>query len=190
MADIIIENKVFEKDNFSETGLAKAEYENCKFRSCDFSNSDLSNITFIDCEFDHCNLSMTKIKNSAFKTVKFINCKLLGLNFNECNNFLLSLYFENCLLNLASFYKLKLKGTKFKNSNLQEIDFTEADLTNSDFDNCDLERAIFDRTILEKADFRTSYHFSIDPTINRIKKAKFSRNGLPGLLYKYNLIIE
>ena len=190
MADIIIENKVFEKDNFYETGLAKAEYENCKFRSCDFSNSDLSNITFIDCEFDHCNLSMTKIKNSAFKTVKFINCKLLGLNFNECNNFLLSLYFENCLLNLASFYKLKLKGTKFKNCNLQEVDFTEAELIGVVFDNCDLGRAIFERTNLEKADFRTAWQFSIDPTVNRVKKARFSREGVTGLLDKFNILIE
>ena len=85
---------------------------------------------------------------------------------------------------------MKLKGTKFKTSNLQEVDFTESDLTNSVFDNCDMERAIFDRTILEKADFRTSYLFSIDPTINRIKKAKFSRSGLPGLLVKFNIEIE
>jgi uncharacterized protein YjbI with pentapeptide repeats len=133
---------------------------------------------------------MAKVKNTALKTVKFSNCKLLGLNFSECNNFLLSVYFENCLLNLASFYKLKLKGTKFKNSNLSEVDFTEADLTNSALENCDLERAIFDRTILEKVDFRTSFLFSIDPTINRIKKAKFSRNGLSGLLDKFHIEIE
>jgi len=100
------------------------------------------------------------------------------------------LVFENCLLNLSSFYKLKLKGTKFKNCNLQEVDFTETDLTNAVFDNCDLDRAIFERTILEKADFRTAFHYSIDPTVNRIKKARFSSNGLAGLLDNFNIVIE
>ena len=133
---------------------------------------------------------MTKVKNTSFKTVKFSNCKLLGLNFSDCNVFLFSVGFEYCLLNLSSFYKLKLKGTKFRNCNLQEVDFTETDLTNAAFDNCDLERAIFERTILEKADFRTAYHYSIDPTVNRIKKARFSGNGLAGLLDKFNIVIE
>lgn len=186
----IIENNIFEKGDISEKGLALGEYERCRFKSCDFSNSDLSEFTFIDCTLDQCNLSMAKVKNAALKTVKFTNCKLLGLNFSDCNNFLLSLDFENCLLNLASFYKLKLKGIKFKNCNLQEADFTETDLTNSVLDNCDLDRAIFEHTILEKADFRTAYHYSIDPAVNRIKKAKFSRMGLAGLLDKYNLEIE
>ncbi len=39
-------------------------------------------------------------------------------------------------------------------------------------DNCDLNRAVFDNSILEKADFRTSLNYSIDPELNRIKKAK------------------
>jgi len=190
MAAEIVENKRFEKENFSDQKFARGEYENCRFKDCNFSGSDLSDLTFIDCEFELCNLSMTKARNTALKTVRFLNCKLLGFNFSDCNNFLLSVNFENCLLNLASFFKLKLKATKFKNCNLQEADFTEADLTNSVFENCDLGRAIFERTILEKADFRTAYAYSFDPEKNRIKKAKFSYRGIAGLLEKYNITID
>jgi uncharacterized protein YjbI with pentapeptide repeats len=86
--------------------------------------------------------------------------------------------FENCDLNLAVFFKRKLKKTRFINCNLQETDFTESELNEAVFDNCDLQRAIFHKTNLEKADFRTSYHYSIDPEQNRIKKARFSKNGL------------
>jgi hypothetical protein len=43
---------------------------------------------------------------------------------------------------------------------------------------------------LERTDFRTSYNYSIDPEINRISKAKFSINGVVGLLGKYNIEIE
>lgn len=73
---------------------------------------------------------------------------------------------------------------------MQEIDFAESDLTNATFDNCDLTLAVFDRTVLEKVNFLTSYNYSIDPENNRLKKAKFSMNGLAGLLGKYDIEIE
>jgi len=63
-------------------------------------------------------------------------------------------------------------------------------LTSSVFDNCNLLQAVFDRTILEKADLRNSYNYSIDPEINRIKKARFSILGISGLLDKYDIDIE
>jgi uncharacterized protein YjbI with pentapeptide repeats len=63
-------------------------------------------------------------------------------------------------------------------------------LTSSVFDNCDLARATFDQTILEKADFRTSYNYSIHPETNRIKKAKFSLSGIGGLLDRYDIEID
>jgi len=44
--------------------------------------------------------------------------------------------------------------------------------------------------VLEKADFREATNYFIDPEKNRIKKAKFSLNGLPGLLIPYDIIIE
>ncbi|MCZ4225284.1 hypothetical protein [Pedobacter rhodius] len=63
-------------------------------------------------------------------------------------------------------------------------------MTNSVFDNCDLLSATFDGTILEKTDFRTAYNYSIDPDNNRIKKARFSKAGLAGLLHKYDIQIS
>lgn len=73
---------------------------------------------------------------------------------------------------------------------LHEVDFTEANLTGSQFDACDLARALFENTILEAVDFRTSYNYSIDPTINRIKGAKFSQAGIAGLLDRYDIEID
>jgi uncharacterized protein YjbI with pentapeptide repeats len=83
-----------------------------------------------------------------------------------------------------------MKAAKFSNCNLKEADFTETDLTNAVFDACDLSGAIFENTILEKADLRTATNFSIDPELNRIKKAKFSMTGALGLLNKYNIDIQ
>ena len=185
-----IENKKFEKINFSEEILPKGEYENCSFLNCIFYKSDVSNSAFRDCEFESCDFSLATIRNTVFSNIKFKNCKLLGLHFNDCNPFLLSAYFENCTLKLSTFYKLKIKGTWFKNCNIQEVDFTETDLANSIFENCDLQKAIFDDSNLEKVDFRTAYNYSINPELNRIKKAKFSSLGIAGLLDKYSIIIE
>lgn len=170
--------------------LAKGEYENCTFKGCNFENYDISEFKFTDCTFDSCNLSLMKLSKTAFRDIKFIDCKMLGLRFDACNDFGLSFSFDGCQLNHSSFYKTKIKKTIFKNSQLQETDFAEADLTGVVFDNCNLLQAVFERSILEKADFRTSYNYSLDPEINRINKAKFSLPGVSGLLAKYDISIE
>ena len=102
----------------------------------------------------------------------------------------LSFGFEGGQLDQSSFYRTKLKKTVFKNIQLKEVDLTECDLASAVFDHCDLAGATFENTILEKADLRTSFNYSIDPERNRVKKAKFSLQGLPGLLNKYDIEIH
>jgi fluoroquinolone resistance protein len=190
MNQAYFENKKFEKIDYTVNHLTKGDYEYCSFINCDFSNSDLSECKFSDCEFLGCNLSLVQLTKTAFRDITFKDCKMLGFPINNCNEIGLSFRFENCILNHSSFYKTKIKKTIFRNAQLQEVDFSESDLTDSLFDNCDLTRATFDHTILEKADFRTSFNFSIDPELNRIRKAKFSINGIAGLLEKYDISID
>jgi fluoroquinolone resistance protein len=185
-----IQEKTFDKINFTISPLAKGEYENCIFRNCDFSNSDLGTVKFSECEFLSCNLSLVKLAKTSFRDVKFIDCKMLGLLFENCNEFGLAVGFDNCNLSHSSFYRKKIKTTSFKNSQLHEVDFTESDVSNSLFCKCDLSNAKFENTILEKTDFRTSFNYSIDPELNRIKKAKFSLTGIAGLLDKYDIEID
>ena len=186
MQENFTQDQTFEQNDLPEKGA----YENCIFNSCNFAGGDLSEFQFIDCEFNGCNLSLLKLNKTAFREVKFKDCKMLGLRFETCSEFGLFFSFDGCQLNHSSFYKTKIKKTIFKNSHLQETDFAETDLTGAVFDNCNLIHAIFDHTILEKADFRTSYNYSINPEINRIKKAKFSVLGVSGLLEKYDIEIE
>jgi fluoroquinolone resistance protein len=185
-----IEDKTFEKIDGIKTPIDIAEYEHCDFINCNFSEANLSGAVFSSCKFKDCNLSMAVLAKTSFRNVQFVNCKMLGLRFENCNDFLFEIHVDSCTHNLSSFYKLKLKKMRLKNCTLHEVDFTEADLSASTFDNCDLLNASFDKTILEKADFRTSYNYIIDPENNRIKKAKFSRNGIAGLLNKYDIEIE
>lgn len=189
MQEVYITDKTFDRNDFTQAPLPKGEYENCTFRNCDFSNTDLSNFKFTDCEFIGCNLSLARLDKTALRDITFRDSKMLGLRFDTCNDFGLSFSFDNCILNHSSFYRTKIKNTVFKNSQLQEIDFTECDLTNSVMDNCDLARAMFENSVIEKVDFRTAYNYSIDPEINRIKKAKFSVPAVSGLLDKYDIDI-
>ncbi|MEP6684043.1 MAG: pentapeptide repeat-containing protein [Parafilimonas sp.] len=184
------EEQNFDKKDFLEKALPIGDYESCCFNNCNFSNTDLRNIHFIDCVFNGCNMSIAKLDKTVFRDVQFKDCKLLGLLFLDCDSFLFSAGFENCVLNDSSFFKMNLKKMQFKNSTLHEVDFAESDLSNSVFNNCDLLNAKFENTILEKADFRTSFNYSINPEINRIKKAKFSLPAAVGLLDKYDIEIE
>ena len=78
----------------------------------------------------------------------------------------------------------------FDHCSIQEASFVDADLSEARFVECDLSQAIFQNTILEKADFQTAHNYSINPEINKIKKAKFALAGLPGLLQKYDIGIH
>ena len=183
-------NQTFKAQNYTIKKLEKGEYDNCIFSNCVLSNTDLSAIIFNECIFDNCDLSMANLKDTALRSVKFKQCKLLGLRFDDCNEFLISFEFDTCVLNFSSFYKLKIKNTQFNACKLEEVEFVATDLTSAVFKNCDFRKAAFEGTILEKADLRSSFNFSINPETNKINKAKFSKQNIVGLLDKYNITIE
>lgn len=189
MEEVFAEDKTFDTIDFTVAPLAKGEYEHCVFLNCDFSNTDLSGTKFTECQFTGCNLSSANLHKTALRDISFTGCKLLGLRFDTCNEMLFSVSYDHCIVNFSSFYKRKLKNASFKNTSFHEVDFTEADLSSAVFANCDLLKAVFENTILEKADFSSAYNYSLDPELNKIKKAKFSIPGVTGLLDKYNIEI-
>jgi uncharacterized protein YjbI with pentapeptide repeats len=190
MKKALREKATFAKIDYSEQKLSDHEFDSCTFINCNFSKSDLSNSDFLDCTFKECSFTGVKLNDTGLKNVSFIGCKLLGVDFTKCKDFLLSFNFEGCSLDYSTFLRKKIKNTLFKDCSIKEADFTETDLTASGFLNCDLSRTVFMHTVLEKVDFRSANNYSIDPELNRVKKAKFSSSGIPGLLEKYQIIIE
>lgn len=184
-----IEESIVTHEDFSKSPLEKGEYEYCKFVNCNFADADISGIKFMECTFEHCNLSMVKLTNTVFSDVHFSNCKMMGLQYEQCNELMLSVRFSKCALNYSSFYQLRLGKTEFNECKLIEVDFSGSNLSGSTFYNCDLERAIFDYTNIENVDFRSAYNYTINPEINTIRKAKFSLSGLIGLLAQYDIEI-
>ena len=190
METVIHEDNNFENVDYSEKRLFNREFINCVFTNCNFTKSDLSNNDFADCNFNSCNFSLTLLQDAGLKNIKFVGCKLMGIDFSKCNSFLFSVVFHNCQLDYSSFFKLKMKKTNFVDCSIKEVDFAETDLSMAVFNNCDLLNTSFMRTNLEKTDFRTAINYSFDPELNKIKKAKFSSDGVLGLLMKYDIIIE
>lgn len=185
-----ITDKTFSKQDYRNKELPKAEYDSCSFINCNFSESYLSYVSFTDCEFLDCNLSGVKIKDTQFKDVLFKDCKLLGINFSECSDFLFSIKAEDSNFSFSTFLGKNLNKPLFKNCNLEQVDFTEAHLAYTIFQDCNLKHAIFDNSNLEHADLRTAILFNINPERNRLKNAKFSKEGALNLLYSYQIIIQ
>jgi len=188
--DGFVKGRTYEKEDFIKNPLNKGDYECCRFINCNFQEAELGGVKFQDCEFVSCDLSLAKLAKTSFGKVNFLDCKMLGMRFDDCNKYGLTLSFRNCILNHSCFFRMKLTKTVFKNTQLHEVDFSGSDFSQAIFQECDLARAVFQNTILERADFKTSYNYSIDPAMNRIKKAKFSITGIVGLLDKYDIEIE
>lgn len=170
--------------------LEKGEYDQCTFIRLDLSGADLKQYIFSDCTFKECNLSLSNITAASFRQIKFVACKMLGIRWENCNPFLFSVFFDQCILDMASFYGIKLKKTTFKSCQMREVDFTEADLSQAVLEDCDLHMAVFDETNLSGADLRTARQYVIDPNKNIIKKARFCWPALAGLLTGFNIEIE
>lgn len=189
MDELVFEDQRFEHIDAATQSLLKGSYTECTFVRYNFEKSSLSSFEFIDCTFSHCNLALTIVNDTRFKNVQFEDCKLSGIDFSTCNDFLFEVHCINCMLDYASFYQKKMMKATFTGCSLLEVDFTDADLRGSIFKDCNLLRTSFNRTNLEKADLSTAINFSIDPENNRLKHAKFSLEGLPGLLGRYQIRI-
>ena len=112
MSTPFITDQTFKNQDYTKVRLAKGEYENCIFRGCNFENGYVDNQNFMECEFIDCNLSNANLAHTTLNEVTFLDCKMLGIKFDDCNDFLLDFTFRNCTLNLSSFYGLKLKNQK------------------------------------------------------------------------------
>jgi len=175
---------------YSRDELNHNEFECCTFENCDFTACNFMDVTFIDCVFTKCNFNGAHINHVALRTVTFEHCQIKEVNFAMCNKLIFEVHFEHCILDFSKFYTLKLKGTTFMNCSLLAVDFMATDLTESIFDNCDLYRAEFDKAIANKANFKTSYNYTIDPSKTKLKKAIFSLNEVKGLLYKHEILVD
>lgn len=189
------EDRPYQNECFSDitdvrSDFSQRQFFDCVFRHCRFERSHFSGCNFINCQFTRCELYVVDVLNAGFRDVIFDECAIVGVDFSKCNASLLSFGFSRCVLDYSSFAGTRIATTRFDKCTLRNVDFTGAELTRSSFVNCDLSAARFENTILDEADFKSAYNFTIDPRLNRIKNASFSRQNVTGLLGRFDIQIH
>jgi uncharacterized protein YjbI with pentapeptide repeats len=184
------ENKEFQKVVAAGQHVSGREFSRCAFKGCDFGECVLNKSVFADCVFTCCNFSHAKVDQCSFREVVFDDCKLVNVSFTAVNPFLLNWVFKRCKLELCNFGGLKMKHSKFIESLVRKTDFINVDLEKSDFSGSDLQDSKFHNSILEHANFVGARNYYIDPTANRMKKAKFSVPEALSLLLPFGICVE
>ncbi len=160
------------------------------FENCDFTQRDCTGSRFLECRFLACNLSLVKLDGCRLQDVRFENCKLVGVNFTKCDKMFLCLKFNNCLIDTSNFSDLDLKNTSFCGCVIRDTHFTNTNLISADFEGVDLKGSVFHNTNLSKANFRGAINYLINPSTNKLVKARFSAPEVLALLDHFEIIIE
>lgn len=189
MSDATREDAVFEKTNPFTLGDREG-FDGCTFKDCDLSGAELGGQELVDCRFVGCNLSNARLGGATLNGVAFAGCKLLGVDFAACNRLLLRLEFSDCKLDYAGFRHLDLRRARFERCGLVDADFSEANLAGVKLADCDLAGARFSRTNLERADLTTARNYVLDPTVNKVRKARFSLPDVLGLLEGFDIVVD
>ena len=87
------------------------------------------------------------------------------------------------------FSGLNLKQTPFVRCLIRESRFVESVLTEANFEHVEFERTVFHHCELGGANFLQAQGYSIDPTANRLKGARFSFPEVLGLLQGFEIKI-
>ena len=169
------------------------EFEDCHFRRCRFPSSTFRSCAFVNCDFEGCDLSLLKVPASRVTDARFTDCKLIGVDWCEASSLTgltTSMRFLRCVLSYGFFVKLDLTGAQVVECEARETDFTGATLQRASFAGSHLEGAKFLETDLREADFTGSTGYVIDPTRNKVKKARFALPEAIGLLKAFGVVVK
>ncbi len=188
------EQNLFQGENFNrikipEKIIKDKEFFNCAFVSCNFFEHKFENCEFEKCSFESCDLSLASFKNSRLLDTIFKNSKIIGVNWSLCKS-PANYDFYNCKLDNGSFMGQSLTGMKIINCSAKEVDFTETDLSKAELQKTDFLKSRFFNTNLSYADFSEALNYSINPTMNKLKKTIFTLPEAINLLDSFNVVIK
>ncbi|WP_419421259.1 pentapeptide repeat-containing protein (plasmid) [Legionella sp. D16C41] len=197
-------NNIFSQNEFysltfSELRLENTElknkiFENCKFEKSNFNEVKLTACKFVDCEFLSSNLSAAQLNNSSFSETIFADCKLMGINWTKAKWPLIRLaspiQFYRSNISYSSFYALDLKELVIEECIAHDVDFREGNFSNGNFMLTDFANSHFMHTNLNSVSFLEAINYTINPTDNDIRKAKFSVPEVLNLLHSFQIEIK
>ena len=89
----------------------------------------------------------------------------------------------------CNFSDLDMRKISFQESKIYNSTFIHTNLTEANFSKTDLKETLFRNCNLTKSNFRGASNYSIDPLVNKVKKAKFSFPEVVGLLHGFDIKI-
>ena len=177
--------KSYEKQDLSGTELEEATVENCNFTVTNLNESSFAQVDFQNCRFLN-----TKFIGSSFVEVNFQGCLFIGINFSKISTTLVSFGFKQCKFDNCILADIDIRGTQFQESEFVECDFQRAVLLKCSFEASHFSTVSFRSCDLQKADFTDATGYRIDPTINKVRNAKFSMPAVVGLLEGLEVVIQ
>jgi len=185
-------DREFKNVKYREKIIKDTEFYNCTFLLCDFIKSKMLNCEFEKCSFISCDLSLIIPNSSKFVDVSFIKSKVIGIDWSSIKALSApsKFNFYGCKIDNSSFQGLNLQGIKFRDCSAHDVDFYETDLSKSDFTSTDLLKSRFVNTNLNSADLSKATNYSIDPSLNKLKKTIFSYPEVTTLLNYLDIIIK
>ena len=174
--------------------IISTTFLDCIFEQCEFNDTMLTDCRFVNCEFHKCDCSLIQVPGCTFSGTRFMETKLMGVNWSQADwaDYGLGkpLEFTKCSLSHSTFIGVQLGSVKMKQCQAINVDFREASLCEADFTFTDLQDSLFQGTDLRKADLRSAKNYAIDPSQNKIGKAKFALPEAMALLYSMDIIID
>jgi fluoroquinolone resistance protein len=180
--------ETFKAKDWTERTIRKEAFVECTFEKCKFVKAALEQCVFHDCVFRACDLTAAKVNDSVFVRVKFVASKVAGIAWPEARRALFRVDFEEAILSYSSFAGMDLSGTSFLRCTAVDVDFQEAILSHANFSGTDLKDSRFSRTNLTCADFSEAKRYSIDPTLNTLRKTVFSLPEGISLLERFDIV--
>jgi len=186
-------DQVFKNLDMPGVKVSSTTFLDCTFERCIWVEAIFQSCRFVDCHFRNCDCSLFQVPGSTFSSVRFENTKLLGMNWSLADWPEIGIgdppTINKCSLNHSTFLGVHLGAVKLRRSEAINVDFREAVLSGSDFAFTDLKDSLFQSTDLIGADFRYARNYHIDPSKNKITKAKFSLPEAMALLYSMDIDI-
>ena len=147
----------------------------------------------MDCTFVRCDLSLCSVEECSFTTTEFIDSRIIGVNWTEASWPALGLFdaigFERCAISHSTFVGLRLRRVKIVDCVAHDVDFAEANLSEAVCVGTDFKDSRFLHTDLSEADFTGARNYAIAPTLNTLRKARFSLPEAMALLYGLDIIL-
>jgi uncharacterized protein YjbI with pentapeptide repeats len=134
-------------------------------------------------------MSMLQVTDSRFIDARFERSKMLGIDWTRAAR-PHGIAFQSCNISHSVFVELGLKGLELVESVAREVDFSGTNLTKAQLSQTDFLGSRFVHTDLSGADLSRAVNYSIDPTVNRIKKAVFSLPEAMSLLSAFDIVLR